>query len=133
MIEHLGQVIADTRAAVRTIETSHPPTYYIPRADIRADCLQHAGGGSFCEWKGAATYWDVAVGDTILPRAGWSYDQPTASFAILRGHVAFYAWPFDRCSVDGEVAVPQPGRFYGGWITSKVAGPFKGGPGTLHW
>lgn len=133
VIEHLGHVIADTRSAIRTIETSHPPTYYIPRADIADGLLRHAGGGSVCEWKGAATYWDVLVDGAVLPRVGWSYERPTAAFASIRGHVAFYAWPFDRCTVDGEVAVPQPGRFYGGWITRQFAGPFKGGPGTMGW
>ena len=132
-IEHRGQVIADTRAAIRTLETSHPPSYYIPRIDIAPDTLRRAEGSSFCEWKGAATYWDVVVGDVVLSRVGWSYASPTPSFAVLRDHVAFYAAPFDRCSVDGEAVTPQPGEFYGGWITSRVAGPFKGIPGSRGW
>lgn len=133
LIEHGGRIIAETRAAIRTIETSHPPSYYIPPEDIAADVLRRAGGSSFCEWKGAAVYWDVVVGEAVLPRVGWSYPSPTASFAMLRDHVAFYAGPFDRCAVDGETVTPQAGGFYGGWITSKVAGPFKGGPGTGGW
>lgn len=132
-IEHRGRIIADTRAAVRTLETSHPPSYYIPRADLDPDALRRAEGSSFCEWKGAATYWDVVVGEIVLPRVGWSYASPTAGFAALRDHVAFYAAPFDRCSVDGETVTPQPGEFYGGWITSRVAGPFKGVPGSRGW
>ena len=95
--------------------------------------LRHAGGGSFCEWKGSATYWDVVVGDVILPGVGWSYASPTPPFASLRDHVAFYAAPFDRCTVDGETVTPQPGNFYGGWITANLAGPFKGGPGSMGW
>ena len=132
-IEHRGVVVADTRAAIRTLETSHPPSYYIPRADIAPDVLRRAAGSSYCEWKGAATYWDVVVDDAVLPRVGWSYASPTPGFAMLRDHVAFYAAPFDRCTVDGETVVPQPGEFYGGWITSRVVGPFKGVPGSRGW
>ena len=133
VIEHRGVVIADTRASVRTLEASHPPSYYIPREDIAPHVLRRADGSSFCEWKGMAAYWDVVVGDIVLPRVGWSYAQPTPKFAILRDHVAFYAAPFDRCSVDGETVTPQPGDFYGGWITSALAGPFKGVPGSWGW
>jgi len=132
-IEHRGRIIADTRAAIRTLETSHPPSYYIPRGDIAPDTLRRAEGSSFCEWKGAATYWDVLVGEFVLPRVGWSYASPTPTFVALRDHVAFYAAPFDRCSVDGETVTPQPGGFYGGWITSRVVGPFKGIPGSIGW
>ncbi len=132
-IEHAGRVVADSNGTVRTLETSHPPSYYIPPADIAPGVLQRASGGSFCEWKGHAVYWDVVLGDIVLPRVGWSYPDPTRAFASLRDHVAFYAGPFDRCSVDGEIAVPQPGQFYGGWITSRYAGPFKGVPGSMGW
>lgn len=133
LIEHCGQIIADSRRSIRTLETSHPPSYYIPRIDIAPNTLRRAEGSSFCEWKGAATYWDVVVGDVVLPRVGWSYASPTPSFAALRDHVAFYAAPFDRCSVDGETVSPQLGDFYGGWITSRVVGPFKGIPGSRGW
>lgn len=132
VIRHGGSIVADTRRAIRTLETSHPPSYYIPRGDIAPDSLRPAGGGSFCEWKGDALYWDVVVGDRVLPRVGWSYPNPTPDFVLLRDHVAFYAAPFD-CSVDGETVTPQAGGFYGGWITSRLAGPFKGGPGTQGW
>ena len=133
VIEHRGRILADTTASVRTLETSHPPSYYIPAADIAPGVLRRADGGSFCEWKGTAVYYDVVVDGVVLPRVGWSYPEPSPSFASLRDHVAFYAAPFDRCSVDGETVVPQPGGFYGGWITSKLAGPFKGGPGSRFW
>jgi len=133
MIEHRGTVIADTRAGVRTLETSHPPSYYFPPADIAPGVLRRAGGSSFCEWKGVAVYWDVVIGDVVLPRVGWSYPDPSPPFAMLRDHVAFYAAPFDRCSVDGETVTPQPGDFYGGWITASLAGPFKGVPGSRGW
>ncbi len=133
LIVHGGRVIAETRSSVRTLETSHPPSYYIPRGDIDPAVLRRAPGSSLCEWKGSAVYFDVVLGATVLPGVGWSYPNPTPSFALLRDHVAFYAAPFDLCSVDGETVVPQPGGFYGGWITSRVAGPFKGGPGSQGW
>ena len=133
MIEHDGQVIADTRASVRTFETSHPPTYYIPPDSIAAGILRRAEGYSFCEWKGSAVYWDAIIVTTVMHRVAWSYPDPTRAFASLRDHVAFYASPFDRCSVDGATVVPQPGDFYGGWITPDLAGPFKGVPGSMGW
>jgi uncharacterized protein (DUF427 family) len=133
VIEHAGAIVADTCASIRTLETSHPPSYYISLAHIASGVLQRAGGGSSCEWKGAAVYWDVLIGDVVLPGVGWSYPNPSPAFAILRDHVAFYAGPFDRCSVDGETVTPQPGDFYGGWITRKLAGPFKGVPGSRGW
>lgn len=132
-IEHAGQIIAESRACVCSLETSHPPSYYIPPDAIALGLLRRAPGSSFCEWKGSALYWDVVIGDLVLPRVGWSYPDPTPPFAMLRDHVAFYAGPFDRCSVDGKTVVPQPGAFYGGWITPDLAGPFKGGPGSMGW
>lgn len=133
LIEFAGTVVAETRASIRTLETSHPPSYYIPREDIAPGILRRAHGSTLCEWKGQADYWDVIIGDVVLPRVGWSYPRPTAAFAALRDYVAFYAAPFDRCSVDGATVIPQQGEFYGGWITGAVAGPFKGGPGTRTW
>lgn len=133
VIEHMGQILADSRATVRTLETSHPPSYYFPPYAIAPGILRRAGGGSFCEWKGSAWYWDVVIGDLVLPSVGWSYPDPSPAFAILRDHVAFYAGPFERCSVDGEAVVPQSGGFYGGWITADLAGPFNGEPGSMGW
>ena len=133
IIEHRGQRIVDTREAVRVLETSHPPNYYIPPEGIADGVLRAAAGSSLCEWKGTARYWDVVVDDSVLSKVGWSYPKPTRPFEMMRDYVAFYAAPFDRCLVDGEVVVPQPGGFYGGWVTSKVAGPFKGGPGSMFW
>ncbi len=126
-------MIVDTRASIRMLETSHPPSYYVPTDDITPGVLRRAAGTSFCEWKGSATYWDVMVGDEVLPRVGWSYANPSRDFVMLRDHVAFYAAPFDCCRVDGEKVQPQPGDFYGGWITSALAGPFKGIPGSRGW
>ena len=132
-IELSGVVIAETRRAARTLETSHPPSYYIPPDDIAPGVLVPAEGTSFCEWKGHARYFDVVAGGERRPRAAWSYPAPTPPFAMLRDHVAFYAAAMEACFVDGERVEPQPGGFYGGWITSKVAGPFKGVPGSRFW
>lgn len=133
VIELGGRIIVDTRAAIRTIETSHPPSYYVPREDILPGVLLPAQGSSFCEWKGDARYFDVVAGTIRRERAAWSYSDPTPPFHSLRDHVAFYAAAMDACFVDGERVVPQPGGFYGGWITSRVAGPFKGVPGSRLW
>ncbi|UAJ08900.1 DUF427 domain-containing protein [Glacieibacterium megasporae] len=126
-------IVADTRRAMRTLETSHPPSYYIPLEDIAPGTLVPAEGSSFCEWKGHARYFDVIADRERRERAAWSYPDPTPPFAILRDHVAFYAAAMDACFVDGEQVVAQPGGFYGGWITSAVAGPFKGVPGSRFW
>lgn len=132
-IEHAGLIVADTRAAVRTLETSHPPSWYIPPSAIAPGLLRPSTRHSFCEWKGVACYWHLEVGRQILRDIAWSYPDPTPGFAILRDHVAFYAGPLDLCAVDGKRVRPQPGGFYGGWITSDLAGPFKGEPGSMGW
>ncbi|MEJ2734281.1 MAG: DUF427 domain-containing protein [Anaerolineae bacterium] len=125
--------IADTRAAKRVLETSHPPVYYIPQQDVRMEYLEEVAGGSFCEWKGRARYYTVAVGGRRAERAAWSYLDPRQSYAAIKDHLAFYAGPMDACTVDGERVEPQPGGFYGGWITADIVGPFKGEPGTMGW
>ncbi|MBV7258128.1 DUF427 domain-containing protein [Erythrobacter sp. WH158] len=130
---HRGVEIADSRNAWRTLETSHPPTYYIPQSDIAMDHLQPNPRRSLCEWKGQARYWDIVTGDTRLEAAAWSYPEPTTSFEGIRDCIAFYPDPLDECLVDGEVITPQPGQFYGGWISQYEAGPFKGGPGSRFW
>ena len=128
-----GQLLADTRHVYRVLETSHPPVYYLPLDGIRTEFLKPATGGSCCEWKGQATYYDVVVGGKAANLAGWTYPQPTPAFAPIKEHVAFYAWAMDKCLVDGETVQPQPGHFYGGWITNNIVGPFKGEPGTSGW
>ena len=133
LIRHKGIVLADTRSSWRTLETSHPPTYYLPQDDIAMDLLSPNRRRSLCEWKGQARYWDVAIGGDRFEGVAWSYPDPTSSFAPVAGHIAFYADPFEECLVDGEQVVPQPGGFYGGWITSREAGPFKGVPGSRFW
>ncbi len=132
-VELGGQVIASTREAWRVLETSHPPTYYLPRQAFAAHALRETSGISWCEWKGEATYYDLVSGTTVAPKAAWSYLQPTPGFASIAGAVAVMAAQVDRCTVNGEVVVPQPGGFYGGWITSWITGPFKGVPGSVGW
>jgi uncharacterized protein (DUF427 family) len=124
--------IARTTNALRVLETSHPPTFYLPREDVRMERLVRVGGGSSCEWKGDATYFDVRVGDRAAPRAAWSYDSPFDDASVLAGHIAFYA-SLVEATVDGAPVLPQPGRFYGGWITPELVGPFKGEPGSEAW
>ncbi|MBW4552463.1 MAG: DUF427 domain-containing protein [Aphanocapsa sp. GSE-SYN-MK-11-07L] len=128
-----GEAIADTTQGYRVLETSHPPVYYIPPADIRPEFLQPSSRHSFCEFKGSATYWTVQVGAKTATDVAWSYDAPTGDFAPIQGYLAFYADRMDECYVDGERVIPQPGNFYGGWITADIVGPFKGGPGSWGW
>ena len=132
-VEHRGAVVVDTRAPIRTLETSHPPTWYVPPGDIAPGVLRPSPRRSFCEWKGIAAYWHLAIGGALLEDAAWSYPDPTPAFRALRDHVAFYAARLDACLVDGERVTAQPGGFYGGWITSDLAGPFKGVPGSQGW
>ncbi|BBX69518.1 DUF427 domain-containing protein [Mycolicibacterium psychrotolerans] len=132
-IELGGQVIASTERAWRVLETSHPPTYYLPAESFGDGVLRDADGASWCEWKGQASYFDLVTPTVIAPRAAWTYRSPTRGFAAIAGAVAVMATAVDRCTVNGEVVVPQPGGFYGGWITSWVAGPFKGVPGSMGW
>lgn len=132
-IEHHGCVVAETRRTIRTIETSHPPTYYFPPEDVQAVVTRSPRARSFCEWKGSAVYSGVTVAGVTLHEVAWSYPAPTAAFAAIAGYLAFYAAPFDGCFVDGERVVPQPGGFYGGWITTDFAGPFKGMPDSQFW
>ncbi len=132
-IEFAGVVLADTRAAFRVLETSHPPVYYIPPEDVALQYLVRAPGSSYCEWKGSAGYYSVVVGDVRLEKVAWFYADPTPVFEPIRDHIAFYAEPMDGCFVDGERVASQPGDFYGGWITSDLVGPFKGGLETHGW
>ncbi len=125
--------IAQTTASLRVLETSHPPTYYLPLDAFVEGSLVPASGSSFCEWKGQAAYFDVVGGDARARRAGWTYPTPTAGFEALVDHVAVMPAAMDLCLVDGELVRPQEGGFYGGWITDRVVGPFKGIPGSQWW
>ncbi len=128
-----GVVVCETQSALRVLETSHPPTWYLPRADFRAESLRPARRSSFCEWKGHASYLDVVAADAVAIAQAWTYLTPAAGFEQLADHVAVYAAAMDGCFVDGEPVRPQPGGFYGGWVTDDVVGPFKGIPGSMGW
>ena len=132
-IRFAGETIAATRAGWRVLETSHPPVYYLPRDAFTCAVIASGRGRSFCEWKGSAAYWSFESGGRVAADCAWSYPDPAPAFAAIRDYLAVYPAMMDRCTVDGEAAASQPGGFYGGWITSNLAGPFKGAPGTLHW
>jgi uncharacterized protein (DUF427 family) len=132
VVELGGAVVAETRGGFRVLETSQPPAFYFPPADVDADALRPSAG-SWCEWKGQATYWTLVVGDRVAADAAWSYARPAPGFTAIADHLAFYPRRVDRCSVDGEVVQANEGDFYGGWITSQIVGPFKGGPGSQGW
>jgi uncharacterized protein (DUF427 family) len=129
-----GITVADSQHALRVLETSHPPAYYVPPADVRWDYLEAQSSlGSVCEWKGAASYFNVIAGGRRAARAAWSYPDPTDAFRALKDHMASYVGLMDACFVNKKQAWPQPGGFCGGWVTSEVVGPFKGEPGSEGW
>jgi uncharacterized protein (DUF427 family) len=127
-----GLAVAESTRALRVLETHHAPTYYLPTDDVSA-LLQPAAGTSFCEWKGNARYFDVVAGETIARRAAWTYENPTERFRPLSGYIAFYAGQMDEAWVGEMRVIPQPGDFYGGWVTPNLDGQIKGAPGTRHW
>jgi uncharacterized protein (DUF427 family) len=125
-------VIADSARALRVVETAGAPVYYLPPDDVRLDLLRRSSHTSHCEWKGRATYWSL-VAPRVEPDIGWSYDDPARGFEAIRGYLAFYAGTVDEAWVGDERATPQPGGFYGGWMTSRITGPVKGEPGSRGW
>lgn len=128
-----GAEVARTDSAVRILETASPPTVYLPMADVRMDLLSPSSGGStFCEWKGAAEYFDVASEGVVSARAAWYYPQPSEAFRAIADHVSFYP-ALVECFIGEERVRPQAGGFYGGWVTDRIRGPFKGEPGTEGW
>jgi len=132
-IELGGVAIAESGRALRVLETSHPPTLYLPLDDVAAGVLAPAAGSSFCEFKGRAVYFDVAAGGRVAERAAWHYPEPDPAYAALLGHVSFYPGRMDACWLGEERIRAQAGDFYGGWITADLAGPFKGPSGTRGW
>ena len=132
-VELGGVVIADATSSFRICETSHPPTYYLPINSFAEGVLRPIDGSTWCEWKGAAAYFDVVTDERTIAAGAWTYPTPTAQYRDLVDHVAIYPGKVDRCTVDDEVVQAQDGDFYGGWITSRVTGPFKGAPGTMGW
>lgn len=133
VVTFAGVTVAESRRAVRVLETSHAPVYYVPLEDVRSDLLVRTERRTFCEFKGVAAYADLVVGDRRSPAACWWYPTPTPGFVAIAGWIAFYPSRVDRVTVDGEVVRPVGGDFYGSWVTSRVVGPFKGGPGTEGW
>jgi uncharacterized protein (DUF427 family) len=134
VVEHRGIVVADSTRALRVLETAGAPTWYLPPEDVRMDLLAMSGGRTtVCEWKGTARYLDLILAGDVSPRVAWTYPDPRPGFEAIRGHLAFYASRVDRATVDGDRVRPQPGGFYGGWVTDDVVGPFKGEPGTEGW
>jgi uncharacterized protein (DUF427 family) len=132
-VEFGGLVLADTRRALRVCETSSPPVYYLPPADVLTAHLETSPRTSFCEWKGEASYWSVRAGGRHAKDAGWSYPAPYPEFEAIRDYLAFYPRRMDACWVGEQRVTPQPGFYYGGWVTPDLVGPFKGSPGSEGW
>ena len=132
VVSHGDDLIAKTNRAYRILETASPPTFYLPPDDINLQMLTRSSGSSFCEWKGVATYWSLTSAGTAGLNAGWSYQSPTAAYAMIKDYLSFYPAKL-QCTVDGEIVRPQPGGFYGGWVTDEIIGPYKGDPGTSGW
>jgi uncharacterized protein (DUF427 family) len=127
------EIIVDTNRSFRILETSHPPTYYIPLTAFKSGVLIPVSGSSYCEWKGAASYYDIRIGNQKASHAAWGYLNPNKNYPELKGTVSVYAQHMDACFVNDEKVQAQEGDFYGGWITSDIVGPFKGAPGTWGW
>lgn len=132
-VVHKDVILVDTNRCQRILETSHPPTYYIPLIDFRSEFLKPNKGTTYCEFKGRASYFDIEVDGEVVSQAGWYYQEPNKRFAGLKDHAAVYASKVDTCYVNDEKVQAQEGDFYGGWITSNIKGPFKGGVGTFGW
>ena len=132
-VESDGVLLADSTRAYRVCETASPPVYYIPAEDVRMEYLAPTQRSTFCEWKGVARYWTVTLGKRVIHDAAWSYPNPSEGYEAIRDHLAFYAAKMDACIVGDERVTPQPGLYYGGWITPNLVGPFKGEPGSEGW
>jgi uncharacterized protein (DUF427 family) len=128
-----GVRIADSHKSMRVLETSHPPVYYLPPEDVHMEFLLVSSNITFCEWKGTAHYHHLQVKEKVVEDVVWYYPDPAPGYDLIRNYLAFYPAPMDICLVDGEKVVPQPGDFYGGWITRDIVGPFKGEPGSWNW
>ncbi|MDH3201099.1 MAG: DUF427 domain-containing protein [Myxococcales bacterium] len=127
-----NMVIAETGRSIRVLETASPPTFYIPPDDVRTELLMPGRGASQCEWKGTASYWSLRIDPNEITNVAWSYEDPNPEFTMIRGYLGFYPSKV-QCYVDGNRVAPQPGGFYGGWVTEEIVGPFKGEPGTGGW
>ena len=128
-----GVKIADSRRAKRVLETAGAPVYYIPRDDVKMEYFAETSRSTYCEWKGSASYYTITVGEKTAHNAAWTYLTPLPTFREIAGYIAVYPALMDACMVDGEVVTPQPGRYYGGWVTHEIKGPIKGEPGSEGW
>jgi len=133
LIEFAGIVLADSARAYRVVETAGPPVYYLPPDDIQMAYLEPGEQTALCEWKGISRYWSIRVGGRLAANVAWSYPEPWEGFEPIKDYLAFRAGPMDQCTVDGRPVTPQPGDYYGGWITLDIVGPFKGEPGSERW
>lgn len=133
-VRHKGGIVARTNRGIRILETSHPPVYYFPPEDINMKLvIPSPSRSTYCEFKGAAVYWSLNVAGEVVKNVGWSYPDPNSRYTLLKDFIAFYASKVEECYVGEERVQSQEGDFYGGWITSNIVGPFKGGPGTWGW
>jgi uncharacterized protein (DUF427 family) len=132
-VEFSGHIIAHSVCAYKVLETSHPPSFYVPEGDVVSTFFVPSNKQSFCEWKGLAKYWHIKVGSRIAFDAAWSYERPHTAFFPITAYLSFYSSLMDSCFVGEERVSSQEGGFYGGWVTSDIVGPFKGGPGTSSW
>lgn len=128
-----GVTIVDSKNTLRVLETSHPPAYYIPPEDVQMHYFTPTNRMTFCEYKGAANYYTLNVNGRVEENVAWVYKTPTPGFRKIDSYIALYPGHMDACYVDDELVQAQAGDFYGGWITSKIVGPFKGAPGTRGW
>jgi uncharacterized protein (DUF427 family) len=132
-VEFAGVVLAETENAYRVLETAGAPVYYVPPEDVKMEYLTPSEKNTFCEWKGPTHYWTVQVGERRVEDAAWSYPEPYEGFEVIKDYLAFYVQKMDACYVGEQRATPQPGKYYGGWVTPNIVGPFKGEPGSENW
>jgi uncharacterized protein (DUF427 family) len=132
-VEAGGATLATSRRAVRVLETASAPAIYLPMADVVMQRLHRSSRGGVCEWKGPWVFWTLRAGERVMPRAAWSYPDPWPGYEELADRLAFYPAAMDACWLGDQRVEPQPGRFYGGWVTPQIVGPMKGGPGTSGW
>lgn len=132
VVKWMNQTIAKTTKSVRVLETASPPTFYLPPDDVKTELFEKAPGSSYCEWKGRAAYWNISFEGNTLKNSAWSYENPTPPFKRIAGYFSFYPGKLE-CYVDNIRVKPQPGGFYGGWMTPEITGPVKGESGTGGW
>ena len=107
-VEVGGEVLADSTRSLRVLETSHPPTIYVPSADIRGELLAPSRAReTWCEFKGAARYLDAILAGQVIPAVGWTYPAPSPGYEALRDHIAFYPGRVDAAWIGDELVQAQ--------------------------